>query len=114
MATRRSKGGGQSKKKANARSRAAQRMSAQGKGPDEVRPPRSITQASQSTFAGETPLSGEDRPVDVPAQALHGHDEPVRGMEPSDRTPIDEPQPASARRASSPKRRQSRAEGKRE
>ena len=76
------------KKKASARQHAQTRAQAQQHLADPPPVPRSQKMVDQSRFPGETPLSGEDRPMDRPGGKQRGFGQdrkPVRGR---GRTPI--------------------------
>ena len=52
------------KQKASPRQNAARKVAGRDDAPQDVRLPASQKQADQRRFPGETPLTGEDRPVD--------------------------------------------------
>ena len=67
------------KKKSTARENAEQRMQRQGTAGAVVRAPRSVKEISQQRFPGETPLTGEDRPVTRSRGKQHGYRGPKLG-----------------------------------
>ena len=76
------------KKKSSARQHAQNRAQSQQHLAEPPPVPRSHKMVDQSRFPGETPLTGEDRPIDRPGNKQHGFEQdrkPVRGR---GRTPI--------------------------
>ena len=56
------------KKKATAKANATRRIAERDRTGGAPKVPMSERQVSQSRFAGETPLTGEDRPKDAPGR----------------------------------------------
>jgi hypothetical protein len=64
-------------KKHNARQSSAEKIAARDHLPEEPAMPGSVKEVSQGRFPGETPLTGEDRPIDSPGDKQEGLGDPA-------------------------------------